>query len=197
MTGLPARIAALAQLSLQDPRAAARVLFAEDVPMAARTGGLLLMAVLSTLLLQPGFALLPPEDAVGGFLAQSPLQLAVLQWVALMLSGFLIFRVGRAFGGQGSLADAILIVVWVQLILLGVQIVQILALILVPPLAGLIGLAGFVLSLWLMTHFIAELHGFRSLGRVFTGMVLTFFAAAFVIAAVVAMFLGPEALRNV
>jgi hypothetical protein len=194
---LPARIAALARLSLQNPRAAARALFAEDIPFAARSAGLTLIAVLSAILLFPSFALLPPEDFLSRFLAQSPVQTALIQWLALLISVFLIWRVGRAFGGQGSLADAMLVVVWLQLLMLGVQVVQLLALILVPPLAGLIGLVGFVGFTWLLVNFIAELHGFRSLGLVFAGIILTFLAAAFVVAILLGLLLGPEALQNV
>jgi Yip1 domain len=198
MTGLPARILALAQVSVRDPRQAVRLLLAEDVPIPARTAGLLLMAVLSAILLQPGFALLPPpEDVIGQFLVQSPLQTAVLQWFILILSALLIYRVGRAFNGVGTLADALLLVVWLQLLMLGVQVAQLLALILVPPLSGLLGLAGFILFLWLLVNFIAELHGFRSLGAVFAGVVVTFFLAAFVVAILLGLFLGPEVLRNV
>lgn len=194
---LPARIIALARLSLKNPRAAARALFAEDVPLAARSAGLTLIAVLSAILLYPSFALMPPEDFVSSFLAQSPVQTAVIQWLALLISVFLIYRVGRAFGGQGSLADAMLVVVWLQLLMLGVQVAQLLALIMVPPLAGLIGLAGFIGFTWLMVNFIAELHGFRSLGMVFGGIILTFLAAAFVLAIVLGLLIGPEMLQNV
>ena len=106
-------------------------------------------------------------------------------------------RIGRAFGGVGSLADAFLVVIWLQLIMLFVQLAQLLALILAPPLAGLLGLAGFVLFLWLLVNFIAELHGFRSLGAILAAVVVTFFLAAFVVAILLGLFLGPEALTNV
>jgi hypothetical protein len=54
-----------------------------------------------------------------------------------------------------------------------------------------------VLFLWLMVNFIAELHGFRSLGAVFAGMILTFFAAALLLALLLGLILGPEALQGV
>jgi hypothetical protein len=194
MTGLLPRMAALARLSVQNPRAAARVLLAEGVPLAARSAGLTLIAVVSAILLYPSFVLMPPEDIVSAFFAQSPLQTAVVQWLALLLSVVLIASVGRAFGGRGSLADAMLVVVWLQL---GVQVAQLLALVVLPPLAGLIGLIGFVGFVWLMVNFIAELHGFRSLGLVFGGIIVTFIAAAFVLAILLALTIGPEVLQNV
>jgi len=187
-------MAALARLSVQNPRAAARVLLAEGVPLAARSAGLTLIAVVSAILLYPSFVLMPPEDIVSAFFAQSPLQTAVVQWLALLLSVVLIASVGRAFGGRGSLADAMLVVVCLQL---GVQVAQLLALVVLPPLAGLIGLIGFVGFVWLMVNFIAELHGFRSLGLVFGGIIVTFIAAAFVLAILLALTIGPEVLQNV
>ncbi|WP_103256298.1 YIP1 family protein [Tabrizicola aquatica] len=198
MTGLPARILELVGLSLRDPRAGLRALQAEQVPLAARSAGLLLMAVLSTILLQAGFVLAPPgPDPVAIFLAQSPFQTAVVQWLVLILSAVLIFRVGRAFDGHGSLADAILVVVWLQLVMLGVQLLQLTAFLLVPPLGGLLGIIGFGVFLWLSVNFIAELHGFRSLGLVFLGMFLTALAAVFAVAVILSFLFGPEALTNV
>lgn len=90
-----------------------------------------------------------------------------------------------------------LVVVWLQLLMLGVQVAQLLALVVLPPLAGLIGLIGFVGFVWLMVNFIAELHGFRSLGLVFGGIIVTFIAAAFVLAILLALTIGPEVLQNV
>jgi hypothetical protein len=90
-----------------------------------------------------------------------------------------------------------LVVVWLQLLMLGVQVAQLLALIVAPPISGLIGLVGFIGFTWLMVNFIAELHGFRSLGLVFGGIILTFIAAAFVLAILLGLILGPEVLQNV
>jgi hypothetical protein len=106
----------------------------------------------------------------------------------------LIHRVGRAFGGTGSFPDALLIVVWLQCLTLVLQVVQLVVNLISPALAGIIGLGGFVLFLWLMTSFIAELHGFRSRGLVFVGMVVSAFAAGLLIGVVVILLIGPEAL---
>jgi hypothetical protein len=197
MTRLMDQILSLARLTLREPRGAARRLFAEDVPIPARTAGLLLIAVLSAIFLHLSFALESSDDYVAQFMTQSPLQTAVVQWFVLLISALLIYRVGKAFGGIGSLADAILVVLWLQFLLLGVQFAQFVLLIVVPPLAAMVGLVGFVLFLWLMVNFIAELHGFRSLGAVFAGMILTFFAVALLLALLLGLILGPEALQGV
>lgn len=192
------RIRALAQLTLQNPRPAARVLLAEGVPMRARTAGLLLVAVVSALLASLQVGLTPqPLDPLSAFMLASPIRAAVVQWLFLALSVVLVHQVGRAFGGRGSFPDALLIVVWLQLLMLALQVLQLVVTFFSPALAGLIGLAGFGVFLWLMTTFIAELHGFTSRGLVFLGMVLSCLAAGFVLGILLILILGPEAFLNV
>jgi hypothetical protein len=127
----------------------------------------------------------------------SPFRAAAVQWLFLALSVVLIHRVGQAFGGRGSFPDALLIVVWLQVLTLALQVLQLLATVIAPPLAGIIGLGGFVLFLWLMTAFITELHGFRSRGLVFVGMVLSALGAGLILGIALILILGPEAFANV
>jgi hypothetical protein len=189
------RMIALAQLTLQDPRAATRALLAEGIPLPARSGGLLLVAVLSALLASLQLRLGAQDvDPMTAMMLGSPFRAAVVQWAFLALSVVMIHRVGRAFGGTGSFPDALLIVVWLQCLTLVLQVVQLVVNLISPALAGIIGLGGFVLFLWLMTSFIAELHGFRSRGLVFVGMVVSAFAAGLLIGVVVILLIGPEAL---
>ncbi|MFN3145271.1 MAG: hypothetical protein ACE368_08365 [Paracoccaceae bacterium] len=86
---------------------------------------------------------------------------------------FGVFCQWAPLGGGGSLDDTILLMAWMQWILVGLQVIQILALLVIPPLVGLIVLAGMGLFFWLLTNFVAELHGFRSLGRVFMIILLS------------------------
>jgi Yip1 domain len=189
------RMVALAKLTLQDPRQAARALLAEGIPMPARTAGLLLVAVLSALLTSLQFRNGAADlDPVTALILASPFRAAVVQWLFLALSVFLIHRVGRAAGGTGSLPDALLIVVWLQILMLGLQLLQLAVSFVSPPLGGIIGLASFALFFWLMTAFIAELHGFASRGAVFAGMLATMLATGFVIGFAVMLIIGPEAL---
>jgi hypothetical protein len=192
------RLFALAKLTLQEPRRATRALLAEDVPLPARTAGLLLVAVVSALLASLQVRLSPQAlDPISAAMMASPFRAAAVQWGFLALSVVLIHRVGRAFGGAGSFPDSLLIVVWLQLLTLLVQLLQLIATLITPPLAGIIGLGGFVLFVWLMTTFIAELHGFRSRGQVLIGLVCTAIAAGLVLGVVVILLFGPEVFANV
>ncbi len=191
-------LADLLKLTLEDPRRGARAVLSLGLPLPVRTAGLLLVAIVSTVVSHFGFLLLPAtDDPLADFLTTSPFRTAVAQWLLLAATAFLITYVGRVRGGQGSLPDAILMVVWLQVPMLGVQIIQLLVLILLPPLAWLVSIAGLFLFLWLLTSFVAELHGFASRGAVLAGVFITSFVVAFVIAVALAILIGPEALRNV
>lgn len=198
MPALLDRILPLARLTLEDPRKGARAVLGIGVPMSARTAGLMLMAVVSALISHLGFLLLPPtDDPLARFLMASPIRTAVMQWATLALAALLIHRIGRARGGNGSFPDTVLLIVWLQFLMLVLQGAQLLLLILVPPLAALAALAGIVIFFWLLTSFIAELHGFRSRGKVLVFVVLTILVVAFLISLSLAIFLGPEALSHV
>lgn len=198
MTGLMDQIVSLARQSLQDPRAGARSLLALGVPLPARTAGLLLMAVSSALFMHLGFLLMPAtEDPTAQFMMQSPLRTAFIQWLVLVVSVFLIYRVGRAWGGKGTLSDTLLVVVWLQVIMLGVQLVQLVSLIIAPPLAGIVNLGGLVLFFWLITSFITVLHGFASRWAVLAGIFGASFAVAVVLVIILSLIFGPEAFQGV
>jgi Yip1 domain len=198
MTGVVDQILQLGRQSLEDPRAGLRKVLSLGVPLPARTAGLVLMAVLSALLIHLGFLFLPAtDDPLAQFMSQSPLRTALIQWLILAASVLLIHRVGRAFGGKGSLPDALLVVVWLQVIMLGVQVVQFLVLILIPSFAGLVNLAGLVVFFWLFTSFIAELHGFASRWLVLAGIFGASLLLAIILALILTAILGPEALQGV
>ncbi len=198
MTGLMDQLLQLARLSVEDPRAGARALLSMSVPLPARTVGLLLMAVGSALLMHLGFLLLPlATDPLTGFMMQSPIRTAAIQWLILAASVLLIYRIGRAWGGRGGLADTLLVVVWLQAIMLAVQLLQLLLLILAPPLMGIASLGGMVLFFWLLTGFIAELHGFARRWAVLAGIFIASFGVALLIAVGLVLVYGPEALQNV
>jgi hypothetical protein len=118
---------------------------------------------------------MPADGPLTGPMQQSPLMLGLIQAGLLFLSIHAIHRIGRFFGGTGSLEEAALLIVWLQFILLCVQILQIAAMVILPPVAGLIAILAIALFFWLLTNFIAVLHGFQSLGMVFIVTLLAAF----------------------
>ncbi|HMS94300.1 MAG TPA: YIP1 family protein [Tabrizicola sp.] len=195
---LAASITALAQLTLQDPRRAARALLGRNVPLSARTMGLLLVAVVSAMLasVQVGLQSEPVPQLIAEMTA-SPFRAAVVQWLILALSVMMIHWLGQSFGGTGTLPDALLVTVWLQVVMLGFQSLQLLAGLVSPALAALVGLTSLGVFLWLLTSFVAELHGFRSRGLVLVGVLGSGLGLGFVLAFLLILVLGPEAFIDV
>ncbi len=186
-----AQLLSMARDTIRAPRDGARSIM--NIGFAPIVGwiALMLMAVGSTLLTHISFAMMPAEaqDFWGAAMA-SPVRTAILQWVVLLVSVHAIHKVGRWRGGHGTLDQTVLLVAWLQFILLCVQVVQLVVQSLVPALGDMIGLVGLVLFFWLLTNFVATLHGFRSLGLTFVGILVTIFAAATVLAFIFALLFG-------
>ena len=100
-------------------------------------------------------------------------------WLALLL-----MAIGSA------LFTHLLLMAWLQFILLCLQVLQLVTQVLLPPLSELLGLVGLALFFWLLTNFIAELHGFGSLVKTFVAVLICLVLAAFLLAFVVALIFG-------
>lgn len=176
------------RFTLQSPRQGARAVM--DLRLSVSTGwtALMLAAVVSTLLLSASLMLVPVEmPAKMAAFYGNPLQLVVLQAAVMTFGALLIYGVGKRFGGTGSLAATLAVTNWLQAILLVLQVLQLVAMLIAPLLADLIGVAGAVLSVWLLAQFVAELHGFASAWRVLGAMFATIFALAFALTMVLAI----------
>lgn len=178
-------------LTFRNPEAAARALIAAGLPMQARWMAALLTVSLSAILamlsalifgMTPGD--LPPMLAA----LYSPLAMAGVQFCAIILAAGLMTSVGRLFGGVGRFEDALLLTVWIEMMLLLVQVVQLVASVILPPVAGLLGIVSIVLFLWLTVHFVKALHGFRNVLLVFLSLIGTAFAIGFALSFLAAAF---------
>lgn len=192
---LPSLLSA-ARDTVADPRAAARRVIALDLPLQAALTALVLVAVMSTLLAHLSFALMPAEMRAGfeGLMA-NPVGTAMVQVLAAVVGAMALHRIGRWRGGRGTLPQSAALLAWLQFVMLVVQVAQILAELLLPPLALVLGYAGVAVFFWLLTHFVMELHGFRSAAATFFGilgtMVVLGFALALLIAPVLPVPAGP------
>lgn len=173
----------LVALTLRNPRGAAQAILRVPLPMVWRWGALILMAALSAVVMQGVQALLPPQVMPDGTVSEPvpPVIWAVMVAVGMSMTVFLIHSVGRWRGGKGELADAVILVAWLQFIQLLAVLVQVLLMYLLPVAVPLAELGGVLLFVWLLVHFVAEMHGFRSLGLVFLGILMTFVAAVLVL----------------
>lgn len=187
----------LFRLSLTQPRAGMRLLLELRPSTGTALSAMALVAVISSLLIH--FSLLALSDEGRAFAHEifgSPFYTAAIQAVALLVAAFLIWQVGRWRKGQGDFTGSVLVMTWLQAIMLVLQLGQILLTLALPPLANLFGYMAFAYFFWLVSHFIAELHRFASVGKTFLGIVLTLFATVLILSFILSLFLPPEALTH-
>ena len=159
--------------SLTRPRQTIRTVLDLRLPPALLWEVLVLVAVLGDLLVWGGLALTSPGRSVLTAPGMpGPLFMAALQLVLMIGAIYAIDRVGRLFGGTGDFAGALAVMVWLQVVMLALQLGQFVLYLIAPPVADLLGIALFAVMFWLISNFIAELHGFRSLVAVLLGVIL-------------------------
>lgn len=177
MTGWPAFATDLARDTLRTPRPGVRRLLSLGVPMEARWLGVLLVSVLAAIVTRVSLLLLPPEGEPG-FLAliADPVVGVPAQALSLVVVAAAITGIGRLFGGQGSFADALLVVVWIEFLMTAAQVAELAVLLVLPPVGALLAIAVLGFFLWLVVNAVAELHGFGNLVMVLLGLVGGFVA---------------------
>jgi hypothetical protein len=169
--------------SLKRPRAAARRVLDVGIPTPQLVEAAVLVAVVGVVL---GYLalLMSPEavDVVSAAVIHNPLLGAAAQLAVMAVAVFLTVRIGRLFGGKGTTAGALALVVWLNAVMVLIQAAQLVALAVLPPLATVLAIATILWALWAFANFIAELHGFQNPFIVLAVVVLTaivvFFATA-------------------
>ncbi len=172
-------LVAMAWRTVRNAREGAIEILSLGVPREALWLALALVVTVSILLAQATSLVVLGEAGGPAGLPAGPMAMGFIQLALLVVMIFAIFWIGRSFGGTGSFEETILLVAWLQFIMVCLQVVQTVALLVLPFIAGLIGIAGLVLFLWLLTNFVAVLHGFASLGQVFVMILVSAFGIAF------------------
>ena len=171
----------MARDTVANPREGAETVLALGLPRQALWLAFALVIVLSMLLGDILYLLagLPQGGPLTGPMGASPVIMGALQAGFLYLMAHAITHIGRLFGGTGRFEEALALIIWLQFIFLCVQVVQLIALVALPPVAGLITILALGLFLWLLVNFIAALHGFTSLGMVAVMTIVSAFAVLF------------------
>lgn len=160
------------------PAEAARTLFAHDYPRRALWMGLVLVSVVSALLAAGLQALVPAPDLPEGSEAVEPMMFSPMAYVlllggSLVLSAVAFHFTGRALGGAGRMVDALAAMIWLQVMLIALQIGQAIVTFALPPLGLVAGIVSLVIGLRSTIYFLREMHHFDGMGRA----ILTFFLA--------------------
>lgn len=157
--------------SYDQPQAMARQVIAWRLTVQQSLWALGLAAICTTLLTLIPALLIPAGDPMMSAVLSRPLMLAGFQLLANVFVAFLIWRVGRLFGGQGQWHETLAVVAWLQIVMSALQAVQILVTLALPFLGLPVALFAIFSFFFLISQFTAALHGFASVGKVF-GMVL-------------------------
>ena len=183
----PGYLLGMALQSIPEPTKVARDVLSLHFPRPALWQAFALFAVLSTGLGVAATILFPPDAAFEGTLFADPLRLGIVEAASLVLTVFAIFWMGRAFGGTGSFEQALLTVIWMQYVAVMLQLVIIVLAVFAPSLAVIVNFFSIGVSFWILTHFVKEMHGFRSAGLVFAMIVVTIMGAILVVGILLAI----------
>ncbi|MCJ8139468.1 YIP1 family protein [Falsirhodobacter halotolerans] len=188
---MPSMLLPLMVLSLRDPRGGIRIVLNLPWGDQARWALFGLATICPAIILVLSFALEPEMVQMAGGQMLSPFAVFGVQAAAVLLFVWLTHVAGRWRGGHGSFAGALVTLSWFQLCLVPVQA----ALLLIGTVSvGVADIAGtlFVLwAVWMVTNFICELHGFKSLALVLLGMFGTMAVLILGLSVLAALVIGP------
>ena len=149
--------------TVRNPRDAAARLVAMDLPLPVIWTMLGAVSAVSVVLVE-GSLLLVETPGEGASALPNPFLMFGLQLVLSALLASTTHQVGRVLGGKGRFGEALLLVTWLQVVMAGMQVLQVLLLLIAPPLADVVGVAAGLLFIWLFAAFATVLHRFGSVG---------------------------------
>ena len=168
-------------LTLRDPREAAGMIVAMRLPSQALWLALSLVSVLTSIIFSALLHAAPmPQDEIGQLLESSPgynspLIFAMLQWGRAVLSIFVLYWVGKAFGGLGELVDVLAVMTWLQVVTFVLVGVLFVLGVVLPMLSSLGMLVVFGWWLWAVVCFLDVAHRFESGVKAFFVLLFSIF----------------------
>ena len=168
MTLDPAMLWRLLLDTVRSPAEVARIILRLGLERDALWMALGLVTVISVLVAAVLGLMLPvPEDAARDTIPLTPFLYAVILGGALIVMVFALHFTGLMLGGEGQFEDTLALVVWLQVVLIALQVVQSVSFVVLPALAALITVGSVALAIWVLVNFINEAQRFGSLGRAF------------------------------
>jgi hypothetical protein len=155
--------------SFRDPAGVALVLTRLELNRGTLYSMVALVTVLSVLILELGLYLSPADAEL---LRATPFTLCFILGASLIMMVFALQLTGRMLGGAGQFGSALLLVVWWQAMALIIQVGQTATMLLFPPMAGIVTLAGLAWLVFALLHLVNVLHGFDSLFKALATVVI-------------------------
>lgn len=189
----------LAVETLQKPKRCLRIVLDIVLTMPELLQATVLVASLSTILSIMLLQIEPAEvqDALHAFSA-NPVPLFLMQVATFLGIAALVTHIGRIFQGHGTFKEALTALVWLQIIMFGVSIIQLILGLIIPQISPIVFLLSMMILIHLSVSFIMEIHGFNNAIAVISGIVVTFFGLAFLLAILLIMLgITPEAIQQV
>jgi hypothetical protein len=173
-----------------DPATAARQALDLRMGLPNLWTALALVAVLNVLMLALLQAVSPvPMVMQEQGMVLTPFSYAVIISVFLFLLVYTLYHIGRMMGGQGTVEDSLTIVVLFQCVAVALEAVQVVLVIVSPPIAGIFGLISLAIMLRCILNFVNVMHRFANLGKAFLAVLFAVIATA-LIAGIVLTVLG-------
>lgn len=154
----------LVVLSLKDPKQAARILMGMQLETGILWNALLLVALVNTFLFVFSVEVIGLQSPYPAFFTAPFNNFAIMVAGLSLMVAALVFT-GRMMGGAATIRDVLVLVIWVQIVQAAIQILAYVALMVLPLLANILTMAGGLIGLYMLVHFINESHGFNSLGK--------------------------------
>lgn len=171
----------LAFETLKAPREVAPRILQTPIAMGPLWLVNVLTAILSAIVSYAGAlflrALVGSEEPVGG----GPLMLFALQIGNLLIMLAAVHILGRAFKGTGRFETTLKGITWLQVVMFFLHVLQTLIMLVSPSLGMAFVAVSVVAYLWMLTAFVAVIHGFENLLMVFFGILGAVFGLVFVL----------------
>ena len=154
----------LAITSVKEPASAARTLLAMGFGTGILWNALVLVAVANTFLYALSQTAMPGPSPLPPVFSQ-PMVYFIIVAGGLALTALSIFWTGRLMGGTGSLADVLVLIVWLQTLRLVVQVAVLVLMFVMPLFSALLVFAAALLGVYILVHFVDQAHRFKSTGK--------------------------------
>ncbi|MCL6282144.1 YIP1 family protein [Ruegeria sp. 2012CJ41-6] len=181
----------LAILTLKDPAQAARDLLALQLGRNVLWLAFALAVVLNTGAQVLSDMMLSNLTGELPVLALPPMAYAGFFTGAILLFVSVLSFVGPKMGGSGRFNDVFVLIIWLQYLRFVLELLVLVLLLAAPVFGALIAIAGSLVGLYIMVHFIDQAHRLNSLGQSVLLLLVSIIAMAVVLYFFLSLAGGP------